>query len=106
MQVLRALQGKHPGDVGRFLCEDGFLLIVALPEPDALSAPQINCRPDLHRKSFRKDRRIRGQKDKRETQNMAHAPATCKYPNAHQKRATPSAAGASAVCHCLQYSLP
>ena len=57
VQVLRALVGKLPGNGGRVLGEDGFLLIVALPEPDALSAPQINCRPDLHRKPFRKNRR-------------------------------------------------
>ena len=57
VQVLRTLLGKLPGNVRRLLREDGFLLIVALPEPDALSAPQINCRPDLHRKPFRRKRR-------------------------------------------------
>ena len=57
--MLRALLGKLPGNVRRLLREDGFLLIVALPEPDALSAPQINCRPDLHGKSFRKTPRSR-----------------------------------------------
>ena len=80
VQMLRALLGKLPGDVRRILREDGFLLIVALPEPDALSAPQINCRPDLHRKSFRRNADRAGPSEKWETQNMAHARPNGKCP--------------------------
>src|SRR6185369_10002223 len=57
VEMLRPLLSKLPSNVRRLLREDGFLLIVALPKPDALSAPQINCRPDLHRKPFRKKSR-------------------------------------------------
>ncbi len=59
VQMLGAVLGELSGDGGRVLGEDGFLLVVALPQADAFSAAQIDRRPDLHRKSFRRRARLR-----------------------------------------------
>ena len=48
VQMLGALLDELPGHGGRIVGEDGLLLVVALPEPDALAAAQIDRRPDLH----------------------------------------------------------
>ena len=48
VQVLGALLGELPGDGGRVLGEDGLLLVVALPQADALATAKIDRRPDLH----------------------------------------------------------
>src|SRR5262249_48276044 len=83
--MLRAIRSKLSGNGRWILGEDRLLLIVALPEPDALSAPQIDCRPDLHRRSSRRCRQSReadgvGESGKGETPNMAHAHRSGKSP--------------------------
>jgi hypothetical protein len=83
VQMPRTILSKLPGDRRRVFGEDGFLIIVALPQPDAFAASKINRRPDLHGESFRqRSRRSRGWSMSIETQNIAHR-------TAHDKRRTP-----------------
>ena len=52
--MLGALIGKLPRHRRWILCEHSLLLVVALPQPDALTTSQINRRPHLHGNWFRK----------------------------------------------------
>ena len=87
VQVLGALLGELPGDRRRIVGEDGLLLVVALPQPDALSAAQVDRRPDLHgTRSVRVRRPSRHEWTSAETQNMPHRAARDKGPTLRASR--------------------
>ncbi len=48
MEILRALLDPAAGHGCRVVAEDGFLIVVALPESDALPAPEVNGRENEH----------------------------------------------------------
>ena len=52
MEKLRPLADPALRHGGRVVAEDGFLRVVALPQPDALAASQVDGREDEHRVSF------------------------------------------------------
>src|SRR4051812_42841664 len=76
--MTRALVRELPRHNFRSLREDRLLLIIALPKPDALATPQIDCRPDLHGDRSGKVPAEAGNSYRRGTQNIAHATGNIK----------------------------
>jgi hypothetical protein len=60
VQILGPIRDELPRDGRRVFGKHSFLLIIALPQPDAFATAQIDCRPNLHNKTSKESIENRG----------------------------------------------